>query len=158
MKILLNEQMKPIINYYLFNIRFINDLELSKNDNKGIFYNNYKYYLINSKNIGMFKNHYLINDLFSFFRNKFGNNINNILNNDSTDAIIKELLSEKTLGELSHNIIFKNLANNLKTELKTEEKNFNFEYDIINNKYYLKNFDIIDENFYKEVIVKKNTN
>ena len=157
-KLLLKEQMKPIINYYLFNRRIINELELSKTDKNGIFYNNFKHYLINSKSIGVFKTHYLINALFSFFRNKFEKPFNNLLNNDSTDAIIKELLSEKMLGELSQNIIYKNLINNLKTELKIEENNFNFEYDIINNKYYLKNFEIIDENFYKEIIIKKNMN
>ena len=157
-KLLLKEQMKPIINYYLFNSRFINELELSKSDKNGIFYNNFKHYLISSKSISVFKTHYLINALFSFFRSKFGNNLNNILNNGSAEQIIKELISENILAELSKNIIFKNLINNLKTELKIEENNFNFEYDIINNKYYLKNFDIVDENFYREIIIKKNMN
>ena len=95
-----------------------------------------------------FRKHYILDELSSFLNNKFANNL------------YDDLVINKIYEEMIKLDIYKKIENNIKTNLTLGEDIFDFEYDLFKNNdiniMCPKNFEIIDNNFYKDFIRRKN--
>ena len=151
---LMKEEIKVLVKYYIFNKKMIEDIELSKNNkNKGIYYTNSKYYLINSKFIEAIKEIFCMKEFISFLNYKY----KNILPNNVDDSLINKMYEE-----LLKNDIYKKFEKNFNNIPKIDENIIDLKYDTMNINNiiinYPNNFEIIDDNFYKDFIQKNNLN
>ena len=151
MKKLVKEEMKSLLKFHLFNKKLIEHLDPSKCDKNGIFYDNSsKYYLISDKFMDKFRSMYPFDEFIKFIDFKFNNNI---LNNE--EQVINQVYDELAKTDVYKDFI-KNLNNNANIEENTLDIKLEYVNNGSNNLMYLKNFEIIDDNFYSNFIIKKN--
>jgi len=151
MKKLVKEEMKSLLKYYLFNKKLIEHLDPSKCDKNGIFYDNSnKYYLISDKFMDKFKSMYPFEEFIKLLNYKFNNNIPNN----------EDLVINLVYDELAKTDVYITWIKNLNINANLDERIFDIDLDIVKkenyNLIYLKNFEIIDDNFYNNFIIKKN--
>ena len=148
------DEIKNLVNYYLFNIKLYEDIEFTRKnlEKKIINYKSSKYYLISSNFMDTFRNHYINDELISFLDNKLTN-----ISSNYDDLLINQISEE-----LFNLDLYKKFENNINNNLIIGENIFDFEFDIIKNDgidiTYPKNFEIIDINFFNNFIKRIDKN
>ena len=148
-KLSINDYINTMINYYVFNKNLINDIESTKQtgcSEKIKYYKTSKYYLISSKFMDSFKKYFYADKLFSIIHN-YEKNLS--INNDPIINKINE--------DLINLNFYKKLEENINANLQIDENLFDIENEAINNNIMSpKNFEIINDGFYKYFIERNN--